>query len=520
MSNDTPIIGIDLGTTNSVVSYTDEAGITHVIADETGARVIPSVIHFTSDDAGVVVGSVAKGNIQLEPERVASVFKRGMGEPGHLPGDQPFVVDGKSHSPEELSSYVLKKLAGIAEQHFGRPATRAVITVPAYFGEKERMATKNAGEIAGLDVVKIVNEPTAAAIAHGLDRDGNESGLLLVFDLGGGTFDVTVMKQGAGGEMDVIATTGDKQLGGADFDEAIVRRMADHVNAERGIDILEDPYQRANAYTDAEDIKKQLSTSTSVTKPIVVGGPPVKFELTRDEFESMLDEQFELIEDATRLALDKAAEQLGVDDVTVTTALMVGGSSRIPKCQELLREIVGIEPLTAKNLDEDVSRGAAMLGAKLGGDLDPRNELSRLPMPTDAASHALGITVVEDDGETQYNDVVIPEGTPVPHEITKLYGAAADGQLMIEVELNEGDDRDVRLVRKLGDSLGQFSRPVPRGHPIRVDIEYTADQLVVVNAFDGESGGHLCELKVQRDGILSDAEKDDARQYLAEVAVK
>lgn len=519
MSSDAPIIGIDLGTTNSVVSYTDEAGITHVVADETGARIVPSVVQFTAE-GDVVVGSAAKAHAQVEPDRVASVFKRGMGEPGHLDGGAPFVVDGRSQAPEELSSYVLKKLAAMAEQHLGRPPEKAVVTVPAYFGETERTATRNAAEIAGLEIVQIIDEPTAAAIAHGLDGGGSVGGLLLVFDLGGGTFDVTIMRYEDGGEMHVVATEGDKALGGADFDAAIVERMRAEVRSERGIDLLEDPYQRADAYAAAEELKKQLSTAPSVTRRIVVGGPPVLFELTREQFEELIAEQRELVEDATRSALDKAAEQLGVDTVRVDAALMVGGSSRIPAFRRLLTEITGLEPLISKNLDEDVSRGAAMLGAKLAGRLDPRSELAAIPVPRDAASHALGITLAEEDGVTEYNDVVIPEGTPIPHEISRIYGTASDGQTEIRVRLNEGGDRDLMFVRELGESVGRLSRPVPRGYPLRMEIEYTADQLVVVNAYDGETGEHLCELKVEHRGILDEEAKRSAREHLTSIAVR
>ena len=201
----TPVIGIDLGTTNSVVSYTDGAGVTHVVADENGDRIVPSVVQFGSDGS-VVVGKNAKAYAKVEPDRVASVFKRGMGDSTFLPDGSDFVVDGVTHTPEQLSALVLKKLADVASRELGAPATRAVITVPHYFGEPERAATRSAGEIAGLEVVQIINEPTAAAIARGADGEGDASGRLLVFDLGGGTFDVTVMEYGAGREMTVIAS--------------------------------------------------------------------------------------------------------------------------------------------------------------------------------------------------------------------------------------------------------------------------------------------------------------------------
>jgi molecular chaperone DnaK len=509
----TPVIGIDLGTTNSVVAYTDEAGLTHVIADENGDRIVPSVIHFTSGGE-MVVGRHAKDYAKVEPERVASVFKRGMGDATFLPDEKPFVVDGKTYSPEELSSIVLRKLAGMAEAHFGAPARRAVITVPHYFGEPERAATRAAGEIAGLEVLRVINEPTAAAIAHGLDGNGAASGRLMVFDLGGGTFDVTVVEYGGGRDIDVVAGDGDRELGGADIDAAIVERMREFVDADRGIDITDDPWLNADASARAEEMKKELSTSPSSTKPLAVGGRPAMFALSRDEFAGLIEEQIGFVDDAVRNALDK------VDGKPLDTVLMVGGSSRIPLFQELARDITGLEPQLTKNLDEDVARGAAMLGAKLGGTLDPRSELASMPTPTDAASHALGLLLVRDDGVTGYNEVIISEGTPIPHSMSRTFGAAADGQTEIEVVLNEGRDEDLTFVRKLGTSSGRFSRPVGRGHPLRCEFEYTADQLVVVNMYDGESNEHICELKVEHTGLLDAQAKEDARAFLAKSTVR
>lgn len=510
-----PVIGIDLGTTNSVVSYCDASGITQVIADENGDRIIPSVVQYTADGS-VIVGRSAKDYARVEPDRVASVFKRGMGERTFLPDDREFSVDGDVKTPEMLSALVLKKLAGMASAHFGEPAGRAVITVPHYFGEPERAATRAAGEIAGLDVLQIINEPTAAAIAHGIDASGTASGRLLVFDLGGGTFDVTVMEYGDDGEMHVIAGAGDRELGGADFDKAIVDRMNEVAFNERGIALEDDKWLLAEAYARAEDIKKQLSTAESATQTLPVGGRPIMFTLTRAEFEELISEQIEYVDDAVRNALDKA------DDRPLDAVLMVGGSSRIPRFRTLVAEITGLEPQVTKNLDEDVSRGAAMLGAKLDGGLDPRSELAQMPVPTDAASHAVGIQLMRElpDGrEELYNEVLISESTPIPHAADHLFGAGSDGQTEVAVVLFEGDDENIAYCRPLGESRGQLGRPVPRGYPLRCQVEYTVDQLVVVNMYDGENGQHICELKVRHEGVMSDAERAAARDALASLPV-
>ena len=458
----------------------------------------------------MVVGRLARDYAKVEPGRVARVFKRGMGTPTFLKNEEPFEVDGKAWTPEELSSLILKKLKNMAEQHFEGPVSQAVITVPHYFGEPERAATRSAGEIAGLEVLQIVNEPTAAAIVHGVDGTP-VPGKLLVFDLGGGTFDVTIMQYGEGGETEVIATSGDRELGGADFDEAILERMIEVALKETGQDLTEDGWTLNAATVLAEEIKQELSTRESATRPLPVSGKPVMFTLSRGEFEELIKGQIELVEDAILNALDRAKIQGSeVEDV-----LMVGGSSRIPIFQAMVERISGSKAKLTKNLDEDVARGAALLGAKLGDSLDPRSELAQRPKPVDAASHALGISLVEsEESTTLINQVIIPDGTPIPHSSTHDLLAASEGQREVELVLNEGSDRDLDFVRELGKSTGQLAEPVRRGHPLRCEIQYTADQLIEVQLYDGVSNQLLTQLSVEHKGMLSEQERADAREFL------
>jgi molecular chaperone DnaK len=511
-----PVIGIDLGTTNSVVAHSDDAGTVTVITDESGARIIPSVIHFVRGGT-VAVGPLAVEYVTVEPQRVARVFKRGMGTPTFLPGEQTFAVDGKVWTPEELSSLVLMRLREMAEQHFGEPVTKAVITVPYYFGEPERTATRTAGELAGLEVLQIVNEPTAAAVAHGHDQDPGD-GLLLVFDLGGGTFDVTLIEHDSDGGLKVIATGGDRELGGTDFDAAILARLAELAREETGADLTADPLVHSDAVKLAEEIKLELSRRPWSKRSLTVAGKPVQVTITREEFEELIAEQIRLVEDAVLVTLDKVDKE-GAD---VTTALMVGGSSRMPVFQEMVERIVGTKPELTKNLDEDVARGAALLAAKLGDTLDPRSELARRPAPVDAASHALGVTVVDaEDRSREYNSVLIPEGTPLPHSSTHDdYWTAFDDQTEVELVLNEGADEDLDFTRTLGKSTGHFPRPVPRGHPLRFEIEYTAEQLIKIELFDGRSGQLMTELTVHHDGLLSAGERDAARKFLQRTQIE
>ncbi len=508
------IIGIDLGTTNSVVAFTDPNGVTEVIAGKDGDRIVPSVVYFPQG-GDPVVGTAAKQYAVVEPDRVAKLFKRGMGERTFQPDGSPFTVDGKTWSPEELSSLVLRKLVQMAEEHFGEPVRRAIITVPAYFGEPERAATRSAGELIGLDVLRILNEPTAAAFAHGLEHAG-QPGRVLVFDLGGGTFDVTIMDVGADGALEVVGTGGDRRLGGADFDQLIYEQMEQTVSKAGG-NLAADPWTKADAYAKAEEVKKELSSLDSSTRPITAGGRPVMFSLSRAEFEGLIKQQLQAVGDITLYTLENA----DVAPADITTVLMVGGSSRIPAFHTLLADTCGREPTFSRNLDEDVARGAAVLATKLGGELNPRSQLAAIPPPVDTASHALGVTVLVDERlGTERNSIVIPAGTAIPVSREETYQTAAANQKQINVRLNEGDDEDLEFVRELGSSIGTFTRPVPKGHPIRVEMSYTADQLIRVKAFDGQDGTFLCEFEVERKSNLSDLEKKAARSFLASVDVK
>jgi molecular chaperone DnaK len=506
------IFGIDLGTTNSVIAHTSATGVTEVIAGKDGARIVPSVVYFPPS-GDPVVGTSARQRAITEPERVAQLFKRGMGERTFLPDEQPFVVDGKTWSPEELSSLVLRKLARMAEEHYGEPARRAVITVPAYFGEAERAATKSAGELAGLEVLRILNEPTAAALAHGLDHP-HEPARILVFDLGGGTFDVTVMDVRADGGMEVVATGGDRRLGGMDFDELVVGTMARAASAA-GLDITTEPWARHDAYLKAEEMKKELSSLDTASRALAGSGRPLQFDLNRGQFEGLIKEKLREVEDTTVYTIETA----GLQASDLTMVLMVGGSSRIPAFQKLLADISGRKPVFSRNLDEDVARGAAVLAAKLGGDLDPRSQLAMMPPPVDVLSHALGVTAVDGATRRKYNSIIIPAQTPVPVTQEETYATVDDGQTQVKIDLNEGDDDDLQYVTQIATGIGAFGKPVRRDYPLRIELGFSPDQIIRLRAFDGENGSFLCELEVERPGNLTKAEKIKARDLLARMEV-
>ena len=502
------IIGIDLGTTNSVVANTDSMGITTVIAGRDGSRIVPSVVYF--DPAGdIVVGTRAKSMAVMDPARVAMLFKRGVGERTFLSDGTEFAVDGRVWRPEELSSLVLKKMRALAEEALGEPVTGAIVTVPAYFGELERAATRDAAELAGLPLIRIINEPTAAAIAHGLDSDSRNKNVL-VFDLGGGTFDVTVMRVKADGAMNVLSTGGSHKLGGADFDSVIVQLMATQAQAEAGVDIFAEDWIFADSRDKAEEIKKELSTMDSVSRPVQTGARPFIFTLTRVEFEAAIADTIEDVSDMIEITLSDS----GLDAVDIDTVLMVGGSSRIPAFAALLRKSFGKEPTFAKNLDEDVARGASIFATKLSGTADPRSELAELAVPTDIASHGLGMTVLNSD-EREINGIIVPAGTSVPATGSETFYSASDGQTEVRLRINEGDEEDLAYCRPLGVGIAGFGRAVPKGHPIRIDISYTEEQIVEVMAFDGETQQLIGEVRLKREGSLSETEKSGARAAIA-----
>ena len=493
------VIGIDLGTTNSAVATTAANGVTTTIADRDGARIIPSVVYF-APDGGVVVGERAQSMAVLEPDRVAMHFKRGMGESTFLLDGSDFTVDGRSWRPEALSSMVLKKLKQMAEDQVG-PVAGAVVTVPAYFGELERNATREAAELAGLPILRILNEPTAAAIAHGMDS-GSRGSTILVFDLGGGTFDVTVMVVERDGEMRVLSTGGNHRLGGLDFDNAILQMIGDRARESTGVDIFAEAWTFQDAREKAEHLKKELSTLQTATRPVSTGGRPLMFALTRAEFEAAIGDTLEDVRDMIEITVDAAG--LEADDID--TVLMVGGSSRIPAFSALLRDMFGKEPTFSGSLDEDVARGAAILAARIGGQVDPRSELAELAIPKDIASHGLGVTVNDASGR-EVNGIVVRPGQGVPATGSETFYAASDGQTHVLLRINEGDEEDLAFVRQIGDGTAHFGRPVPEGYPIRVDIAYTEEQIVEVHAYDGDTGRLIGEVRLERAGSMSGDEK-------------
>jgi molecular chaperone DnaK len=520
MASGEKIIGIDLGTTNSVVSIM-EGSEPKVIANAEGNRLTPSVVAFT-EKGETLVGEPAKRQAVTNPTRTVYSIKRFMGrrhsevetEEKMVPykilgGAQDYVkvkIGDKEHSPQEISAKILRKLKEAAESYLGHKVNKAVITVPAYFNDAQRQATKDAGQIAGLEVARIINEPTAAALAYGLDKKKEEK--IVVFDLGGGTFDVSVLQVAGGGEGDetkvfeVISTNGDTHLGGDDFDEVLINYVAREFEKENGVDLRKDPMALQRLQEACEKAKKELSSlpQTDINLPFITiaNGVPKHLTMTisRSKFEELADPLIERCRKPVLQALKDAKLNAGdIDEV-----VLVGGSTRVPKVQRLVKEIFGKEPHKGVNPDEVVAVGAAIQGSVLAGE---RKDVLLL----DVTPLTLGI-----ETEGGLLTPLVEKNTTVPTEKKQVFSTAADNQTGVTVKVFQGERKMASDNRLLGEFDLSGIPPAPRGVP-KIEVKFDIDANGILNVTAKDLGtGKEANVKIQQSSGLSKDEIEKMRR--------
>lgn len=478
------IIGIDLGTTNSCVSVI-EGGEPVVITNPEGNRTTPSVVAFKDGDT--IVGEAAKRQAITNPNTISSI-KRHMGEKYSVD------VDGKTYTPQEISAKILQYLKSYAEGYLGETVNKAVITVPAYFTDAQRQATKDAGRIAGLEVERIINEPTAAALAYGADKTEQDK-TIMVFDLGGGTFDVSILELG-GGVFEVVATSGDNHLGGDDFDNAIANYIVEEFKKANGIDLSQDKMAMQRIKEESEKAKKELSTTqqTHISMPFISANESGPLHIDMDLTRAKFDELTKDLVQRTLKPVQDALKDAGLTKNDIDEIILVGGSTRIPAVQELIKNELGKEPNKSVNPDECVAMGAAIQGGVLAGDVEDLVLLDVTPL-------SLGLEVMGG-----LYDVVIERNTTIPTTKTKVYSTAVDNQPSVDIHVLQGE----RKMAADNKTLGRFQLtdipPAPRGVP-QIEVSFNIDANGIVNITAKDKGtGKEQSITITSDTNLSEDE--------------
>jgi len=533
MENKKRTLGIDLGTTYCAVAYVDEHGEAKIIPNSASERITPSVVFFYKAD-NIIVGQNAKDTIELSPDSVVSFVKREMGKnKENVRADEnfgtpkPYDFFGKRYSPEKISSLILMKLKKDAETYFhGEEVKDVVITVPAYFNDAEKKATKDAGEMAGFDVLQVINEPTAAAISYGISKQDSNAQKVFVFDLGGGTFDVTVLdiiNSNGNKEINIQNTDGDHRLGGKDWDDKIIEYIANEFINQFGEDPRDDIDSMSELRIKAEKIKKDLSQKDNSRAIIKTENNSLKVEITRDIFEDLCSDLMSRIEGLCEAVLNKCKSSW----TEIDTILLTGGATRMPMVQELLKKISNKDiRLDLVNPDECVATGAAIHSTLLNMSNTPSNvsqevkdKLGSIKV-NDATSHTLGIvTVAQKDGkEINIVSPIINESTTTPCKETKMYGTYENNQSNILLQIKEGDSTNPDNTTTIQEATLPIIKPLPANSPIEVTFDIAADGMLTVIGRDVTNNQEI-KVEIKRSGNISKTELLQSKNHLSKFNV-
>lgn len=522
-------VGIDLGTTFSVVAIM-ENGVPKILENSDGDNTTPSCIFFEDDE--VIVGAEAKNNSVTDADNYCAFVKRDIGEKKKI---------YKDYTPEALSAIILKKLKADAERALGDTIEGAVITVPAYFTDAERTATKQAAFMAGIPVLDIINEPTAAALAYSINHpDSDKEQIILVYDLGGGTFDVALVRY-SDKRFNVLYNNGNHLLGGFEFDNAVVKLVINQLK-KQGIDISNDPDAKQQLRLQAETAKKALSQKRKTSVTIYAFGKPVKVEVTREDFEEEIEP--ELINSISTMqeVIEYVEGEYGITTDQIDKILLVGGSTRIPMVSTMIEEETGIKPSNDIHPDEAVAIGAAFYAEKLANESNVRPETgeentstrsrgssnsspaSESVSPvrnnwfTDCTAHSIGIIITDAETGKEINQIILPKGTPVPAQCTQHFETIVDYQESIHIQITQGEEQDIRYVRIIGSSE-LMVRPKPRGTDIAVTISCDESALVHVFVMDADDNIELGEMSVERQNNLNQEEMKQQANMLRSINI-
>lgn len=501
-------IGIDLGTTNSCVAYINSDGKPEVIPNSEGGRTTPSVIFF--EDEGVIVGQAAKEEALINPEDTVSYIKRHMGEPSFKFSNK----DNELFTPEELSAIILKKMKKSAEDFLGEEVTEAVITVPAYFNDAQRKATQDAGNIAGLKVLKIINEPTAAALAYGISQDSQNQNIM-IYDLGGGTFDVVIMEL-KDGDFRVIATNGNRELEGFDFDNALLGYVLNYVEEKHGVDLSEDIYAIEDLREKVEEAKKSLSSKSKTNIIINNDGIRDKIEITVDLFNSLIMDDVKKTLNMIMFTLEDA----DMDKSDIDKTIFVGGSSRMKLVREMVEDFMGKKPSFELNPDEVVAMGAAIQAHLLKGS-DTSDQNIRGVNIIDVNSHSLGL-VVQDNDKIDYNNIMIPKNSPLPASFTKVFYTSIENQQAVTVKICEGEDADLDYVTIISDTVQDLPPAEKRdmGSELRVTFNYDINGLISIDIYDAATETSMRAVEFERKANLSKQEVMEKTNKISNIDIE